>query len=150
MTGIVDNLIDDSSIVNRIDHLMLLEAPMTVATRADAATFARDGFTFRPLAVPSRGSRELAVWTLEAAPGAHGAPHTLDREEIFVVESGRIAATVDGEAVALGAGDALVVPAGALFELRAEEPARLTVCTSAGVQARLASGGAAFPPPWAL
>lgn len=70
---------------------------MPLATLADAPTFSREAFTFRPLAVPSRGSSELAVWALEVAPGAVSEPHSLDREEVFVLHAGALAATVGGE-----------------------------------------------------
>jgi quercetin dioxygenase-like cupin family protein len=123
---------------------------MSLSTLADAPVFDLEGFTFRPLAVPSRGSAELAVWALDLAPGARSAPHSMDREEVFVVVSGRIAATVAGVDVVAGAGDAIVVPAHAELRLgnaSAEEPARATAVTSVGMLATL--GGDTFPPPWA-
>ncbi|MGW2249969.1 cupin domain-containing protein [Kitasatospora sp. NPDC001660] len=66
-------------------------------------------FTFRPLAVPSRGSTELAIWALELAPGVHSETHSMDREEVFVVIEGKVSATVAGEDVRAEAGDAIVV-----------------------------------------
>ncbi|KWT56950.1 cupin [Streptomyces albus subsp. albus] len=123
---------------------------MPLSTGADAPVFERPGFTFRPLAVPSRGSTELAVWTLHAAPGATSEPHSLNHEEIFVVQSGRIAATVGGEEVVAGPGDAIIVPPRTELSLRNGEPdtpATVTVVTSAGIKATL--GDATFPPPWA-
>lgn len=123
---------------------------MPHATLADAPTFGRDGFTFRPLAVPSRGSSELAVWALEAAPGAAGEPHSLDREEVFVLLEGAVSATVGDAEHVLAPGDALIVPPGTPLALRndAAGTARLTVCTSAGMQAQI--GGDSFAPPWTL
>lgn len=123
---------------------------MPHATLADAPVFSRDGFTFRPLAVPSRGSSELAVWQLEGARGAASAPHTLDREEVFVVASGSVRATVGGEEHLVMAGDALIVPADTSFQLSTDgdEPAALTVCTRAGIQATV--GGETITPPWSL
>lgn len=123
---------------------------MSHATLADAPVFSRDGFTFRPLAVPSRGSAELAVWALEGAPGAASAPHSLDREEVFVVCDGSVRATIDGVEHVAAAGDALIVPADTPFQLRTDGdgPARLTVCTRAGIQATV--GGETISPPWSL
>jgi quercetin dioxygenase-like cupin family protein len=40
------------------------------------------------LATPSRGSRDTAVWQVEIDPGRPAVPHTLTREEVFVVLSG--------------------------------------------------------------
>ncbi|GAA2024106.1 cupin domain-containing protein [Catenulispora yoronensis] len=122
----------------------------SLSTLAGAQVFDLEGFTFRPLAVPSRGSAELAIWALDLAPGAQSQVHSMDREEVFVVVSGRIAATVDGEEVLAGPGDAIVVPAHAELRLgnaSAEEAARATAATSVGMLATV--GEATFPPPWA-
>lgn len=137
--------------VNSVDLFPDEKAPMPHATLADAPVFSRDGFTFRPLAVPSRGSTELAVWQLEGAPGAASAPHTLDREEVFVLRSGRVRATVGDAEHVLEPGDALIVPAGEALQLRNDDAgaaASLTVCTRAGIQATL--GGETIVPPWSL
>ena len=123
---------------------------MPLSTLADAPHFARDGFTFRPLAVPSRGSTELAVWALEVAPAACSESHSMDREEVFVVISGAVSATVADREVSAGPGDAIIVPPHATLRIRndsAEHPARLTVATSVGMRALV--DGAAFTPPWA-
>ncbi|WP_411129243.1 cupin domain-containing protein [Streptomyces sp. x-19] len=123
---------------------------MPLSTLAGAPVFDRDGFTFRPLAVPSRGSTELAIWSLELAPGAQSEPHQMDREEVFVVLDGEVSASLAGEEVLAGPGDAIIVPAHATLRLRnasAQAPATVTAVTSAGMKATV--GGATFPPPWA-
>jgi mannose-6-phosphate isomerase-like protein (cupin superfamily) len=121
-----------------------------LATIADAKEFARDGFTFRPLAVPSRGSTELAIWALEIAPGAASELHSMDREEVFVVVRGQVSATVGGVEVDATDGDAIIVPTGALLQIRnacSQNPASLTAATSVGMKATV--GDVTFPPPWA-
>jgi mannose-6-phosphate isomerase-like protein (cupin superfamily) len=122
---------------------------MPVATLADAQIFERDGFTFRPLAVPSRGSQELALWALDVAPGAASAAHTVDREELFVVHAGALSATVGGADHQLAVGDVLMVPPHTLVSVRNPlgEPARATVVTSAGMRGTV--DGVTFAPPWA-
>jgi len=123
---------------------------MPLSPLADAPSFARDGFTFRPLAVPSRGSAELAIWALEVAPAACSETHSMDREEVFVVVSGAVSATVADREVSAGPGDAIIVPAHAALQIRnasAEHPALLTAATSVGMRALV--GGAVFTPPWA-
>ena len=123
---------------------------MTLSTLADAPRFARDGFTFRPLAVPSRGSSELAVWALDLEPGAESEPHSMDREEVFIVVSGAVSATVAEREVSAGPGDAIIVPAHATLRIgnaSDREPARLTAATSVGMRAIV--DGAPFTPPWA-
>ncbi len=123
---------------------------MTVATFAEAPTFARDGFTIRPLAVPSRGSKELAVWSFEGEPGSATVEHSLDHEEVFIVQSGRLAGVIDGVEQAAGPGDALIVPVGVLFHLRVvgAEPLRATCCTSKELIGTVPGEGS-FSPPWA-
>ncbi len=121
-----------------------------LSSLADAPHFARDGFTFRPLAVPSRGSAEIAVWALEMAPGAVSETHSMDREEVFVVVSGTVSATVADREVTAGPGDAIIVPAHAALQIRdagSGDPARLTVATSVGMRAIV--DGTPFTPPWA-
>ena len=123
---------------------------MSLAAITGAKTFELDGFTFRPLAVPSRGSTELAIWSLELAPGARSEFHQMDREEVFVVITGKVSATVGGEEIAAEAGDAIIVPASTVLQIRngcPENPATLTAATSAGMKVTV--GGATFPPPWA-
>ena len=123
---------------------------MPLSTLAAAPTFDLDGFTFRPLAVPSRGSSELAIWTLDVAPGARSEAHSMDREEVFIVVSGQVSATIDGEDLTAGPGDAIIVPAKAVLQLgnaSADTPALVTAATSAGMLATV--GDNTFPPPWA-
>jgi quercetin dioxygenase-like cupin family protein len=123
---------------------------VTTATLAEAPVFENDGITVRSLAVPSRGSSELAVWSLDMAPGASGREHTVDREEVFVAQSGRIVGTVGGVEHVIGAGDALILAPHTPFSIRngsATERATATVCTSAGITASL--GGQVVLPPWA-
>ncbi len=107
------------------------------------------GLVARPLAVPSRGSTELAMWQSTVAPGYAGNEHTLDREELFFVESGQALLTVDGQALRLSPGDALAVQPGEVVSVGNDgtEPAVLLVCSSAGVLATL--NGQVIEPPWA-
>ncbi|OJV57922.1 MAG: cupin [Cellulomonas sp. 73-145] len=123
---------------------------MPLSTLSDAPTFAADGFVFQPLAAPSRGSTEIAVWQVTGQPGARSSVHSMDREEVFVVAEGVLGATVDGAQLRAGTGDALTVPAGAVLQLwNAGDggPVRLIACTSRGMRATV--DGATFAPPWA-
>lgn len=122
---------------------------MPVITYADAPTIGIPGITARPMAVPSRGSTELAIWFLTVDPGTAGEPHTVSREEVFVLRSGRATAHLDGAETPLSPGDALVVPPDTPFALRnaGTESAEFLVCTSAGVTATL--NGRTVHPGWA-
>jgi mannose-6-phosphate isomerase-like protein (cupin superfamily) len=106
---------------------------------------------FTSLATPSRGSRDTSVWTVEIAAGAPATPHSLTREEVFVVLEGVASVRLGAEHATAGRGDAIVVPADVDFELANAGPAplRLLCCLPVGGMARLADG-TTFTPPWAL
>jgi quercetin dioxygenase-like cupin family protein len=91
------------------------------------------------------------VWQVEIAPGTPATPHSLTREEVFVVIDGHASVRLGGggEQVA-GAGDAIVVPPGVDVALTAagDAPLRMLCCQPVGGQARTADG-AVFTPPWA-
>lgn len=107
------------------------------------------GFTFTTLATPSLGSPQLAIWTVSAPARSTSPEHRMSHDEVFVVQAGRLVASVAGERIELAPGDALTVPAGADFQLANpfDEPAQAVACTSAGMQATI--GDRVVNPPWA-
>ena len=115
----------------------------------DAPAHEMHGFTFTPLATPSRGSSQLALWTVDAPARSASPQHSMSHDEVFLVQSGRLVAAVAGEDVELTPGDALTVPAHASFRLTNpfDEPARLVACTTAGMRATV--GEHTIAPPWA-
>ncbi len=122
---------------------------MTVIKAADAPVFELPGVQFTALAAPSRGSADVCTWKLTVAPGRDpDQPHTLDQDEIFMILSGTIRATPGGET--LGAGDAVVVPAGEEIQLvnTGTEPAELYVAIRSGFTGTMADG-TKVTPPWA-
>jgi quercetin dioxygenase-like cupin family protein len=121
---------------------------MTVVRASECPTFELPGVRFSAYAAPSRGSRELCTWQITVAPGNHGAPHTLDRDETFLVLSGRLRFTPDGDE--LGAGDVAIVPAGQPIEVvnPGPEDAVAYVAIAAGFTATTAEGDR-LQPPWA-
>ncbi|HEY3501928.1 MAG TPA: cupin domain-containing protein [Actinocatenispora sp.] len=121
---------------------------MPVLTFADSPTIDAHGLTARPMAVPSRGSTELALWYLTLPAGNDGPTHSVSHEEIFVVQTGRLAGHLDGQPVTLGPGDVLAVPPGVPFGVGnpGTTPATVLVCTSAGVTATL--DGQTIHPVW--
>jgi quercetin dioxygenase-like cupin family protein len=122
---------------------------MALATLTDAPLIENAGFTFRPLAVPSRGSVELAVWALEVEPGACSERHSVDREEVFLLQEGRVVVEVGVDEHEPDPGDAVIVAPHTPLRLRntGDVPARLTVCTSKGIRGIV--DGAEIDPPWA-
>ena len=123
---------------------------MPLIAKDTAPTFTIPGLTVTGLAAPSRGASETSVWRLALAPDTPGTPHSVDREEIFVALSGSAVATVAGHAHQLGAGEALIVPAGETFELANphDEAFEAVAVMPVGGRATI-PGGDPFVPPWA-
>ncbi|MGZ4694740.1 MAG: cupin domain-containing protein [Acidimicrobiales bacterium] len=123
---------------------------MTIIPAPPAATHDLGGTRFTSLATPSRGSVETAVWQVEIDPGTPATPHSLTREEVFVVLDGTASVVLGGVAASARPGDAIVVPADVGFELAnaGEVPLRLLCCLPVGGQGRL-DDGTTFTPPWA-
>ncbi|GAA2123873.1 cupin domain-containing protein [Nocardioides bigeumensis] len=123
---------------------------MPVLTAPPAPTHSVPGTEFTSLATPSRGSTDTSVWRVEIAPGTEPTPHSLTREEVFVVLAGSASVRLDGEPGTAAAGDVIVVPPGVRFELSnaGREPLSLLCCMPAGGQARL-DDGTLLSPPWA-
>jgi mannose-6-phosphate isomerase-like protein (cupin superfamily) len=122
---------------------------MTVIRAAEAPRFQLPGVEFTGLAAPSRGSAGLCTWRLTVDAGLVGKEsHTIDRDEVFMVLSGTVQVTADGEK--LGAGDAMVVPAGEPIQLSnlGDTPAELYVAITAGFTGTM-QDGTAVTPPWA-
>ncbi|SDH44220.1 Cupin domain-containing protein [Lentzea fradiae] len=113
-------------------------------TGDSAVTHSFGGFEFRSLAVPSRGSAEIALWTVDVPEGGDGAPHVVTKEEVFYVLSGTV--TIQGHTAS--AGDAVVVAPGTELSLTGG-PARVLVATSVGIRAVIADG-TTITPPWSL
>lgn len=116
---------------------------MPLATAADAPVFEVGSLVFRSLAVPSRGSSEIALWTVDVPADTVGQTHQADREEVFYVLEGTI--TIQDKQA--GPGDVVVVPPHTDLAL-VGGPARLVVATSVGINGLL--GGQKIIPPWSL
>lgn len=122
---------------------------MRVIRAAEAPKFQMHGVEFTVLAAPSLGSAGLCTWKLTVDPSAGGGePHTLDRDEVFMVLSGTVQITPDGDKV--GPGDAVVVPAGEPIQVTnlGAETAELHVAITAGFTGTMADG-TTIQPPWA-
>lgn len=122
---------------------------MPVLSAPKSPTHNLPGTSFTSLATPSRGSSDLALWTVEISPGTLATPHSLTREEVFVVLAGVASVEIDQEPGIARTGDAIVVPPGVTFSLvnHGDTALRLVCCMPAGGQARLADG-TVFTPPW--
>src|SRR5438046_6346234 len=95
--------------------------------------------SFTSLATPSRGSTETSAWLVEINANSPAVPHSLTREEIFVVLSGEASVRIDGVHATASSLDAIVIPRDVEFEISnsGPEPLRLLCCFPVGGQARL-------------
>jgi mannose-6-phosphate isomerase-like protein (cupin superfamily) len=133
---------------NHIDHSE--EHAMPVITSPAAPTHDLGHSRFTSLATPARGSSDTSVWLVEISPGTEPTPHSVTREEIFVVLEGAAALRIGTRLEQAASGDAIVVPAGVQFELSnaGRETLRMLCCLPVGGQATTADG-MTFTPPWA-
>ncbi|OLB76614.1 MAG: cupin [Actinobacteria bacterium 13_2_20CM_2_71_6] len=123
---------------------------MIVTTAAHARTTETPNAVMTCLAAPSLGCVELSSWRVEMRAGAEGPPHGIDREQVWMPVTGSFAITVDGRTVVLTPGDAAVLPAGVVRQIRvAEGPAEALVCMPVGGQATLPDSGERRRLPWA-
>ncbi len=112
--------------------------------------FELPGIDFTGLAAPSRGAGQLCTWMLTVAPGVDSPePHTLDRDEVFMLITDALRLRPDAET--LHAGDAAVVPAGTPIQLSnpGSDPASAYVAVTAGFSAAAADRTPIDTPPWA-
>lgn len=123
---------------------------MPIVPSPPAATHDLGGARFTSLATPSRGTTETSVWQVEIAPHSPPTPHSVTREEVFVVLAGTASVELDGVPGTAQAGDAIVVPAGVPFSLSNDggEDLRMLCCLPVGGQARMGDAEP-FTPPWA-
>lgn len=123
---------------------------MPVLAAPSAPTHELAGARFTALATPSRGSTDTSVWQVEIDPGTPATPHSVTREEVFVVLEGTARVRLGESEQLAGPGAAIVVPAGVPFALAAAGPVPLrAMCLlPVGGQAQL-PGGEPFTPPWA-
>jgi quercetin dioxygenase-like cupin family protein len=121
---------------------------MPVVTAQEAPLFEAGATTIRGLTSPSRGARDVSTWRITCAAGEASPVHSLTREETFLVLAGSLTAHFPEHAETAHAGDALIIPAGELFHLIAENgPAEAICVLPVGGQARTEQG--IFTPPWA-
>lgn len=122
---------------------------LTVLRHDAARDITADGFTFHPLAAPSTGTTDLAVWTADAGAGASSSVHSMDREELFLIVAGALTFHGPDGTVHAHAGEAVLVPARTQLRVTNEgrEQATLIAITSAGM--RVTIGATTATPPWA-
>ena len=121
---------------------------MPVIRQVDVESHQMHGSTFTPLVRPATGSTELCIWRLEVAPALEGVAHRIHREEAFVLLSGTITITIEGETSTLTPGDAAVAPADSNISLAnpSDTPATVMVTAAVGFTGELPDGTIVNPP----
>lgn len=124
---------------------------MPMIDNRNPGSFSMPGVTFTPIAAPSRGSRETALWRAVVAPHEEGVVHHMTREEIILAVSGEGLVRIDGEIYALRPGDAFVAPPFVDFQLECAGDVPFEAVVALPVGGRAVIGDApAFAPPWSL
>jgi quercetin dioxygenase-like cupin family protein len=81
------------------------------------------------LASPTQGGSDaLSMWQVEMRAGQQGPVHVFASEQLWTVIEGAVAIAVGDHTVDLAAGDAVVLPAGAIRQVTATTTSRLIVC----------------------
>lgn len=103
-----------------------------------------------PLAGPSRGSRQLSTWRIRMEPGSSSPEHMIDRDQVWMPVSGGFEVTVDGETANLLPGQAVVIPADLLRQVRTTRThGEALVCMTPGGRASVPGREGTMPLPWA-
>lgn len=124
--------------------------PATIIRRADAPRFGDEHTEITGYASPSRGSDDVAAWRVRLNPGASSPVHSLTKGEIFLALEGTARFEVGDVPHDVGAGDAILVPAGVALRLSnvADTPFEAVCCMPVGGKGRIGDGEP-FTPPWA-
>ncbi len=125
---------------------------MPMIKQADAPTFSTPNAVMVTHAGPSRGSAELAMWRVRMAPAAQGPVHLIDREQVYLVMAGTLSILVGDEDHRAETGDAVIIPAGSIRQVRCEGPASAEAIVSmrAGGRVTLPDGEDRGLLPWAV
>ncbi|NYH50643.1 MULTISPECIES: cupin domain-containing protein [Nocardiopsis] len=123
---------------------------MRIIDETGARTTTTPAGTMSALAGPSRGSHELSTWRVRMEPGSASPEHVVDRDQVWMPVSGRFRVSVDGEDSGMAPGQAAVIPAGAVRQVRTGDgPGEALVCMVPGGRASVAEREGSVPLPWA-
>jgi quercetin dioxygenase-like cupin family protein len=79
------------------------------------------------LASPTQGGAGQAVWRVDMRPGQAGPLHAIDTEQVWTVLDGGATVELDGQALTVGPGDTLILPADAPRRVSADPAAGFAV-----------------------
>ncbi|HYF62698.1 MAG TPA: cupin domain-containing protein [Herpetosiphonaceae bacterium] len=102
------------------------------------------------IATPGRGAGQVSLIRQRQAPGGQNPLHRHDREEVMLVAAGRVSLTVGETSAELAAGDAAIIPAETLHQVRnsGDEPAEWLLIAPGGIR-YFGADGQEMQPAWA-
>ncbi|MGV9851859.1 cupin domain-containing protein [Streptomyces sp. NPDC003442] len=102
------------------------------------------------LAGPSQGSAEVSTWRVRLDAEMATPVHIIDREQVWMAVSGEFEVVANGETEQVKAGQAVILPAGAVRRLKAVgSPAEAFVAMGVGGKAMVPGSEDKIPLPWA-
>ncbi|MFJ5774557.1 cupin domain-containing protein [Streptomyces sp. NPDC093094] len=125
-------------------------AHMYVVSESEQRTTRTPSGSMFALAAPSQGSAEVSTWRVELGADSATPVHIVDREQVWMPLSGEFEIEAEGEIRYAEAGQAVIVPAGAVRRLKAVGgPAEAVVAMAVGGRAMLPGSEDKIPLPWA-
>lgn len=123
---------------------------MNVVSESEQRTTKTPAGSMFGLAAPSQGSTEVSTWRVELGADSVTPVHIIDREQVWMPLSGEFEVEVEGEVGQAKAGQAIIVPAGAVRRLKAVGgPAEALVAMVVGGKAMMPGSEDKIPLPWA-
>jgi quercetin dioxygenase-like cupin family protein len=98
---------------------------MPVIRRAETRRTETPNAVMTTLASPIQGGAGQAVWRVDMRPGQAGPLHAIDTEQVWTVLDGGATVELDGQALTLGPGDTIILPADAPRRVSADPEAGL-------------------------
>jgi mannose-6-phosphate isomerase-like protein (cupin superfamily) len=103
---------------------------------------------FTSLATPSLGTRETALWRIDIPAGSPPTPHSLTKEELFLVLAGSARVEMLDETSTVHMGDVIVVPPNTIFTIVNDGESLLQLISCMPVGGEVQMGDITFTPPW--
>lgn len=123
---------------------------MYVVSESEQRTTTTPAGSMFGLAGPSQGGAEVSTWRVELGADASTPVHIIDREQVWMPLSGEFEVEVDGKTEQVKAGQALILSAGAVRQLKAVGgPAEALVAMVVGGKAMMPGSDNKIPLPWA-
>ena len=98
---------------------------MPVIRRAETRRTETPNAVMTTLASPIQGGAGQSVWRVDMRPGQAGPLHAIDTEQVWTVLDGGATVELDGQALTLGPGDTIILPADAPRRVSADPEAGL-------------------------